>query len=89
MDAARLQLPPVIDVSTAGALKTALVEALGGDMVLDGSAVQRVGGLGVQLLLSAERACQAAGGAFSLLDPSPALSEAVRLIGAQSLGAER
>nr|WP_314433185.1 STAS domain-containing protein [uncultured Brevundimonas sp.] len=50
-----LTLPPVLDLKAAESLKTALLSHRGRVLVLDASGVERLGGLCLQVLLSALR----------------------------------
>ena len=78
-------LPPVIDAASVGALRSDLLDQRGQDLVLDGDAVTRIGGLGLQILLAAHRAWAVDGRALTLANPSPALTEMLRLTGAAQL----
>lgn len=78
-------LPPVIDTASAAALKSGLLDHRGQDLAVDASAVQRIGGLGLQVLLSASRLWSAEGRAFAFTNPSDPFNEMLRLTGAASL----
>ena len=78
-------LSPVLDSAAAQALTPALQERRGGDIWLDGSQVEKIGALSLQVLLSAHRTWATDGHAFSLADASPPLALALRQFGAATL----
>ena len=49
----KVSLAPKLDTAASAALGTTLIEAQGDDLVLDGSAVQMIGGQCLELLLTA------------------------------------
>ena len=75
-------LPEVVDLVAVTPLRSDLIALRGEDVEIDASAVQRIGGLGVQLLLSAAATWRREGRAFSTVRRSPAYEEALRLTGA-------
>jgi len=79
---ARLVLPKVIDLAAAAPLKVELLARRGGPLELDGSEVQRMGGLAVQLLLSARATWAADGQPFRVAESSDAMREALSNLGA-------
>jgi chemotaxis protein CheX len=79
--AAQLKLPACLDVTSAADLTTRLRSLRGAPVVLDASAVERVGGLGLQVLLSARLTWAADGGAFAVAAPSNAFQDALALSG--------
>ncbi|WP_309090152.1 STAS domain-containing protein [Phenylobacterium sp.] len=79
---AAVRLPPVLDLTAAAPLARQLEELRGRAVALDGSAVQRLGGQCLQVLLSARATWLADGQAFSLTDPSDELTAALLLLGA-------
>jgi chemotaxis protein CheX len=85
MSARAYTLPPVIDPASVGALRTDLLALRGEDLVIEGDAVQRIGGLGLQVLISAHRTWASDGRTLSLNHPSPSLIEMLRLTGAAQL----
>ena len=85
METPVLALPAAINTGSIGALRTQLVERRGAPLELDASSVQRVGGLGLQVLLSAARAWAADGQHFAITKPSSAFTEMLRLTGAAHL----
>ena len=70
-----ISLPAIIDLRAVEPLKTALLEQRGQAVALDASAVERIGGLGVQLLLSAIKTWQADAQELTFLNVSNAMSE--------------
>jgi chemotaxis protein CheX len=79
---ARLVLPKVMDLASAAPLKAELLARRGGPLELDGSEVQRMGGLAVQLLLSAQTTWAADGQPFRAAESSDAMREALANLGA-------
>jgi len=71
---ATVVLAPVLDLRAAEPLKGELLAARGQALTLDGSAVERLGGLCLQLLLSAIRTWRADGQALTFVNPSEALT---------------
>ncbi len=69
-EAVKLSAPPALGLATASALRDELIAARGRPLDLDASQVQRVGGLGLQILLSAAKTWREDGVAFSVSDPS-------------------
>ncbi len=80
-----MALPQILDFAAAAPLRAELAAARGAPLELDASAVERLGGLCVQVLLAAEAAWRGDGQAFQIINPSPAFAEAARLMGAQAL----
>lgn len=76
-------LPPVLGMSEAGALRDELLAARGQMLDLDGSGVSRLGGLGLQVLLSAHVTWRQDGQRLRLLQPSDALRQGLELTGAR------
>lgn len=70
-------------IYSAAELKRQLLERLAGspELALDLAGVCEFDCAGVQLLLLAQRAAHAAGGALRLLSPSAAVVEALELLG--------
>ncbi len=77
-----LVLPEIIDVTAVGPLHKELCGMRGDDIQLDASNVQRVGGLGLQVLLSAAATWRGDGHRLAAINPSQAFTETVRLSGA-------
>jgi chemotaxis protein CheX len=77
-----LTLGPVLDLRAAAPLRAALLERRGEAMDIDASAVERLGGLCLQVLLSARRAWAEDGLPFAISSHSDSFREAMRLFGA-------
>jgi chemotaxis protein CheX len=75
-------LPPVLDLRAATALKAELLQRRGQPLTLDAGAVERIGGLGLQVLLSARRTWEADGQMLDLSPVSDAFDEQWRAFGA-------
>ena len=84
---ARLSLEPILDLRAAARLRENLLEMQGRPVTVDGSNVQRLGGLCFQVLLSAAQTWAAEGAQFRIADASPALADALVLLGAPFLNA--
>ena len=80
---AELKLPTVLDVTCVNELVGQLKQLRGAPLVLDASAVERVSGLGLQVLLSARLTWAADGAALAVNAPSPAFQDALALSGAR------
>jgi chemotaxis protein CheX len=85
MSTASLTLPEVIDSASVSGLRGALLEHRGQDLNVDASLVRRIGGLGLQVLISAARTWEADGHSLRLESPSPAFTDILRLTGAAVL----
>jgi anti-anti-sigma regulatory factor len=85
MDNPTYALPAAINTANVVELRNALAERRGAPLGIDASAVERIGGLGLQLLLSASRTWSGDGQVFSILNPSQAFTEMLRLTGAANL----
>ena len=68
-----LELPGRVDSTTLGSLLEALKEKRGRPLDLDGSAVDRIGGQGLQLIISAMKTWAEDGHQFRIVEPSAAL----------------
>ena len=80
-----VQLPPVLDLKAADALLRDFRAARGQAVTVDASQVQRLGGLCLQVLLSAQGAWEADGKALDFADCSAAFRENLKLLGADEL----
>ena len=80
-----VRLPDVLDVKSADPLLRELLASRGQPIALDASGVQRLGGLGLQVLLSAQATWQADGHSLQITEASAALCESLRLFGADEL----
>jgi chemotaxis protein CheX len=76
-----LQLPEVLDMNAAAPLAGELVTYRGGDLQADASQVQRIGGQGIQVLLSALATWQQDGFRFSVVNPSAAFTDIIGVLG--------
>jgi chemotaxis protein CheX len=83
-----LPLPETLDLKAAGPLRGALMEARGAAIEIDASNVQRLGGLCLQVLLSAEATWATDGHPFVISAASPAFAEGARRMGANALAPE-
>jgi chemotaxis protein CheX len=80
-----LQLPDTLDLKAAGPLRGALMEARGAAIEIDAANVQRLGGLCLQVLLSAEATWATDGHPFTISAASSAFAEGARRMGATHL----
>ena len=80
-----LILPDILDLKAAAPLKAELMARRGRDLVLDASGVQRLGGLCLQVLLSAARTWDVDGVNLRLGSVSQAWSEQSAAFGAPDL----
>lgn len=78
-------LPATLDTRAAGPLRDALLARRGEPLALDGGEVGRLGGLCLEVLLSARRRWAADGLPFALRGASDPLREALALFGAAEL----
>jgi chemotaxis protein CheX len=81
---AALELPGVLDLAAAAPLLAELRARRGGALNLDGSNVQRLGGLCLQVLLAAQDAWRADGCEFRL-QTSDAMAQGLRQMGANKM----
>ncbi len=79
-----MQLPEVMDLKAAAPLADQLIKRRGQPIVLDASRVQRIGGLCLQVVLSARDTWNADGLPFSVANPSAAFLESLELFGADA-----
>ncbi|KAK0339410.1 hypothetical protein LTR94_034620, partial [Friedmanniomyces endolithicus] len=78
-------LTSVLDMKAAGPLKATLMGLRGQPAVLDASNVERLGGLCLQVLLSAFKTWQADGLPLNLITPSQAFCEQWAAFGAADI----
>jgi chemotaxis protein CheX len=83
-----MQLPDNLDLKAAGPLREALLEARGAALRVDASGVQRLGGLCLQVLLSAEATWATDGHAFTISPTSATFIEGARRMGAHALASD-
>jgi chemotaxis protein CheX len=81
----RLLLPEVLDSRAAHDLAVQLLEVEGRSVALDASAVRRVGGLCLQVLLAACQGRKNTATLITICDPSAAFREGVMLLGGGTL----
>ncbi|MBI1199861.1 MAG: STAS domain-containing protein [Phenylobacterium sp.] len=77
-----------LDMNAAGPLTASLRAARGAPVALDASAVRRVGGQCLQVLLSAQATWAADGKPFEIVSPSPEFAEGLALMGAADLASD-
>ena len=80
-----MHLPQILDLGAAAPLRESLGAARGQALHLDASNVERFGGLCLQVLLAARTQWRADGVDFSIVNPSAAFAEGVRLMAAYDL----
>ena len=83
-----LILAPVLDLNAAEPLKAELLARRGGDLALDASSVERLGGLCLQVLLSAIRTWRADGVNLSFSVMSESFADQWAAFGAPAIEAE-
>ena len=83
-----LHLAENLDLNAAAPLRGALLQARGAALDMDASGVQRLGGLCLQVLLSAEATWATDGYPFVISATSPAFAEGARRMGAHALAFE-
>lgn len=76
-----LQLAEVLDLPAAVPLAKSLVESRGAGIVIDASAVQRLGAQCLQVLLSAASTWAADGQPLAIVNRSQAFAEGLQLLG--------
>lgn len=83
-----VRLPETLDLKAAGPLRDMLMEARGAPVEIDASGVERLGGLCLQVLLSAEATWAADTQPFSISTASEAFIECARRMGASALASD-
>jgi len=78
-------LPAVMDMRAAAALQGEMLTRRGSPVILDASAVERLGGLSLQVLLSVLKTWAADGCALTIASASDAFADQCRAFGAVSL----
>jgi chemotaxis protein CheX len=86
--ATTLRLPEILDLKAAAPLRSDLLAARGGPIELDASHVQRLGGLCLQVLMSAQRSWATDGKALRVIDMSTDFADGLALFGVPSLNTE-
>ena len=79
---ASLSLPAVLDLAQADALKAALLPMRGQSVVIDASRVERLGGLCLQVLISAQQTWESDGHVLKIDDVSPEFADQWNAFGA-------
>ncbi|HEX8472148.1 MAG TPA: STAS domain-containing protein [Brevundimonas sp.] len=79
---AQVTLPPVLDLQHAEPLRAELLNLRGQAVVIDGSAVERLGGLCLQVLISAQKSWAEDGQVMSLDRVSEAFADQWNMFGA-------
>ncbi len=82
-----LALGEVLDLKAAAPLAAALLARRGTDLEVDASEVRRLGGLCLQVLLSAASTWEADGATLTILNPAGAFEEGLDRLGAARLHA--
>jgi chemotaxis protein CheX len=80
-----VKLPALLDLGAAASLRSNLMAARGAPLEIDGGDVDRLGGLCLQVLLSAKATWAADGYPLRFTNASPSMSEALRLMAAADL----
>jgi chemotaxis protein CheX len=83
-----VRLPAVLDIGAAATLRDDLLAARGSDIILDGGEVERIGGLCLQVLISAKKTWALDGKALTLAPASDALNEQLAAYGCADLNVE-
>ncbi len=83
-----MKLSPILDLSAAAPLATAFNGARGQPIEIDASAVERVGGVCLQVLIAAQNAWTSDGVPFALVNPSEAFLSNIRLMAGHTLAPE-
>ncbi len=78
-----IRLDANLDIRAAAPLRETLLAHQGTPVELDAGQVTRLGALCLQIMLAACRDWSARGVAFSILNPTAAFTETLRLFGAQ------
>jgi chemotaxis protein CheX len=85
-DVASVRLPQAMDIRSVGPLVKELLALRGRPIRLDASQVERLGGLGLQTLLSARLTWRADKVGFTVVDPSAAFTADCVQLGAAGFG---
>ncbi|MFN4297583.1 MAG: STAS domain-containing protein [Brevundimonas sp.] len=80
-----VRLPAVLDIRAAGPLRDDLLALRGSDITLDGGEVERIGGLCLQVLISAKKTWAMDDKALTLAPVSEALTEQLAAYGCADL----
>ena len=85
---AAVVLPAVLDIQQAGPLRDQLLALRGHPVTVDASAVDRLGALCLQVLISARKTWDADGKGFALNPASAALNEQLAAYGCADLNTD-
>src|SRR5579875_3397252 len=80
-----MRLPEVLDLKAAAPLRDQLLAARGQAITLDASHVQRIGGLCLQVLLSARQTWDEDKLPLQIVEPSTEFADGIALFGAAGL----
>jgi|CXWL01.1.fsa_nt_gi chemotaxis protein CheX len=80
-----MRLPQILDLGAAAPLWSGLSSVRGQALQVDASEVERFGGLCLQVLVAAQAQWRADGVEFSIVNPSSAFADGVRLMAAHEL----
>lgn len=83
-DSRIVQLQSVLDFRVASDLRAQLLSVRGGDVVVDGADVERIGGQCIQVLVSAARTWEADGFSFAISRASNEMRRALAHVGLQT-----
>jgi chemotaxis protein CheX len=81
---AEYPLPARLEGISLAPVKTALLSLRGADLDVSGAAVERLNGMGVQLLMSAFQTWRDDGRNLRLVDPSPCLLDVFTRLGIEA-----
>ncbi|MFT3722242.1 MAG: STAS domain-containing protein [Hyphomonadaceae bacterium] len=82
---ATIELSSTLDLKAAGPLKADIQSHAGGELELDASRVERLGGLCLQVIVAAAATWRAANQNFRLINVGEAFRKDARLLGATGL----
>jgi chemotaxis protein CheX len=77
-----IQLPANLDLGGAAALAVQLLEARGSELALDASGVQRLTGIGLEVLIAAQKQWRSDGCAFSVSGWTDPVLQTLQTLGA-------
>ncbi len=77
----RVALAPKLDTAAAAELRNSLVDAQGDDIVLDGSAVEMIGALCIETLMSVAAIWSASGRSVTIEAASPQMIDDLSRLG--------
>ncbi len=86
-ECAVVRLPSVVDLKAVGALQAEFLAVRGRPLDVDARDVTRLGGLGLQVLMSAKSTWRSDANDFRIVEPSEDFLKALQLFGAPHLEA--